>query len=188
MLEVIGRAEFERHADELQIPFEELNSQLTNYKVAIRNYTSRRFLDINSGIRNEEDDPKHIRAVKVLLEALECLDVYEGEYVVRWTNLSAELLEKVKVTGTIIFEKGFTSTSANDEFELNPPKEYKIVIRHYNGKYIGGFSEFPHEEEVLIPAFSFFRVEGFDEDTKTVYLDQLADSQIELAGVMGGEE
>ncbi|MBF4337355.1 ADP-ribosyltransferase domain-containing protein [Vibrio anguillarum] len=187
MLEVIGRAEFERHATELQIPLEEFNSQLANFKVAIRNYTSRRFLDINSGIRNDEDDPKHVRAVKVLLEALEGLDVYEGQYVVRWTNLSDELLEKIKVVGTVIFEKGFTSTSANEDFELHPPKEYKIVIRHYNGKYIGGFSEFPHEEEVLIPAFSFFRVEGFDEDTKTVYLDQLADSQIQMAGVMGGE-
>lgn len=188
MLEVIGRYEFERHASELQIPSEELSSQLTNYKVAIRNYTSRRYLDINSGIRHDEDNPKHIRAVQVLVEALNCLDVYEGEYVVRWSNMSEELLEQVKVVGNIIYERGFTSTSANPEFEMEPPRDYKMVIRHYNGKFIGGFSEFPHEEEVLIPAFSFFRVEGFDEETNTVYLDQLADSQHALADVTGGEE
>ncbi|MGN2670320.1 ADP-ribosyltransferase domain-containing protein [Aliivibrio fischeri] len=174
MLEVIGKAEFERHADLLQIPLHELNSKLSNYKVAIRNYTSRRFLDINTGIRFNESNPKHLKAVKLLLEALDCLDTYDGEYVVRWSNLSEELLQKVKTVGNVIFEKGFTSTSANIEFEHNPQKEYKIVIRHYNGKYIGAFSEFPHEEEVLIPAFSFFRVEGFDEESKTLYLDQLA--------------
>ncbi|WP_336932747.1 ADP-ribosyltransferase [Vibrio cholerae] len=176
MLEVIGRSEFERHANELQIPLQELNTQLTNYKVAIRNYTSRRFLDINSGIRNDENHTKHIRAVRLLSEALDFLDVYGGEYVVRWSNLSDELIQKIKVKGTVIFEKGFTSTSANKNFVLEPPKEYKIVIRHYNGRYIGNFSEFPNEEEVLIPALSFFRVEGFDEETKTVYLDQLADA------------
>ena len=187
MLEVIGRYEFEKHAEELQIPMDILHTKLSNYKVAIRNYTSRRFLDINGDIRSDETNSKHIRAVKLLVEALDNLEVYDKEFVVRWSNLSDELVEKIKNVGSIIYEKGFTSTSANSEFELSTPKEYKIVIQHYNGKYIGEFSEFPHEEEVLIPPFSFFKVKDFDEQNKTVYLEQLADISHEDIDAGGNE-
>lgn len=181
MRKVLGLSDYEAFIDELQIPEEEMHTQESNYKVAIMNYTSRRFLDINIGIRDDETDPKHVRARTLLFEALIYFPVYPEGTVIRWSNLSPELLEQVKVPGNIIFEKAFTSTSANLDYTPHDAKEYKLQICHYNGRYIGEFAtqEHRHEEEVLIPAFSFFRVDSFCETTKFIELTQLSDEQAE---------
>lgn len=179
MLQVIDNAEFERHLEELAIPIEQKFDVETQYKVALRNYTLRRFEDINEGIWRGEEDPKHLRAVTVLNEALQWLDKFDGQYVVRWTNLTPELIEKFKNQDEVIVEYGFTSTSADPGFTM-AGKSYRLVIEHLNGKYIKPFSEYPWEEEVLIPAPSFYIVREFDEEKRYAVLQQIGPSELDV--------
>ncbi|HIF9545385.1 TPA: ADP-ribosyltransferase [Photobacterium damselae] len=178
MQQVIDKYDFNQHLEKLGIPLQEKDDLETQFKVALRNYTSRRFVDINSGIRDGNQNPKHIRAVVLLNEALEWCETYPKKYIVRWTNLSDELIEKFRRKGEIIEELGFTSASANPSFKMEG-KEYKLLIGHINGKFIGDYSEFPHEEEVLIPAPSYYIVHEFNEEEKYALLEQVDPSSFE---------
>lgn len=172
MLQIIDNVEFDRHLIELNIPLEQKFDIETQYKVALRNYTLRRFEDMNEGIRSGIDNPKHNRSVMLLNEALQWLDRYEGKYVIRWTNLTSELVEKFKTEDEVIVEYGFTSTSADPGFTMGG-KDYRLVIEHLNGRYIKPFSEYQWEEEVLIPAPSFYIVEEFNEEERYAVLKQI---------------
>lgn len=185
----VGRAKYEEYVEALNIPFENAYDEETNFKVAIRNYTSRRFIDINVDIRDESEHLKHLNAVKLLRQSLDSMDVYQGDFVIRWTNLKDVLVEQMTTEGNIIFEPGFTSTSANPNFEmLGKDYEYKVVIEHFNGVYIADYSEYPSEEEVLIPASSFYRVAGYDDENKTIYLTQLDPNSEEVNTEYAGDE
>lgn len=187
MQRVIGRYEYEKQAEELRIPFDQMYTRENSQKIAIRNYTKRRHREMNVEIREECSHPKHLLAVSLLMEALEELPKCDQEYVVRWSDLSPELIEMVKEEGTIIQEKGFTSTSTDKNFELD--KAYKLVIKHYNGKYIEHLTACVGENEVLIPADSYFEVIDFDEDTSTVYLNQLTPEEVQAKlATNGGDE
>lgn len=172
MLQIIDNEEFERHLRELNIPLEQKFDLETQYKVALRNYTLRRFEDMNEGIRTGVDNPKHNRSVMLLNDALQWLDRYEGQYVVRWTNLTPELLKKFKAQDEVIVEYGFTSTSADPGFTMEG-KDYRLAIEHLNGRFIKDFSEYAWEEEVLIPAPSFYIVQEFNEQEKYAVLQQI---------------
>lgn len=187
MQNTLGQEKYNEYIEAMNIPQEDAFSQESNYKVAIRNYTSRRYIDINVDLRNEQDDIKHVNAVTILSEALEYFEPYSESFVIRWSNLSVELLQQIGEIGSIIFESGFTSCSANPDYPMEG-KEYKLIIEHYNGVFIGEYSEYPLEEEVLIPASSYFIVEDFDEAEKTVVLRQLEPNAKELDEFDVGEQ
>ncbi|NIY86365.1 ADP-ribosyltransferase [Vibrio campbellii] len=187
MIQVLGRYEYERSAEYLNLPVDDVYDQILNYKIAIHNYTTRRYVDINSGIRSGETHEKFTRAVTLLSEALLWLPVCEEEHVIRHSNLTPEIEAHIHEPGYIITEPGFTSTSRDPNFELHTPCKYKLVIQHIDGRYIGEYSEYPHEDEVLIPAGASFRVEAYLEEEKTVYLTQLARESIDGDTVVQGE-
>lgn len=172
MISVLGRFEFERCAEFLNLDIYNTNDQIQNYKIAIMNYTSRRYRDVNAGIRFGETHEKHIRAATLLTEALLWLPIYNNDYVVRYSDLNPEYEEKIRIPGEEITEPGFTSTSADPNFELDVPRNYKLIIKHCSGRYIADYSEHPHEQEVLIRAGATFIVESFDEETQTAYLTE----------------
>lgn len=187
MIQVLGRFEYEQCANYLQLPVDDIYDQIQNYKIAILNYTSRRHVDINSGIRLGETHEKHIRAVALLSEALLWLPVYEGEFVIRHSNLTPKVEAQLRTPGAIFTESGFTSTSCDPNFELQTQCKYKLIIRHLDGRFIGDYSEYPHESEVLIPAGASFSVDMYIEEESTVYLTQLARKDIENDIVAQGE-
>lgn len=153
-----------------------------NLQVAIRNYTHRRYGEINQYIRSEvQDDPKVDRAIGLLDQALEELDVFEGEYVYRWTDLTPELKERMVAaigTGELIYEEGYTSTSGSEFFIFEDHKEYHLTIKHKDGRRIDSFSYYPQEEEVLIPSGSWFKILSYDEDSKKFTVEQVLDTDL----------
>ena len=177
MRKVLGNFQYDDHVDNLQIPLDQADTIQTNQFVGIRNYTSRRYLDINQGMRVLCTDVKHLRAVKILMEALDSLPIHSDPFVVRWINLTPELREVYKV-GNVIHEQGFTSTSADKTFVFQG-KEYKVVIQHLNGRYVADWSEYPGEQEVLIPSNSYFKVMVFDEVQKLIVLSQIDSSELQ---------
>ena len=73
----------------------------------------------------------------------------------------------------------FTSTSANPKFYF-PGCKHKLIIEHYNGRYIAPWSRYDEEEdEVLIPAQSYFITKGFNAEEDTFLLKQLSDEEFQ---------
>ncbi|MEQ3491626.1 ADP-ribosyltransferase [Vibrio sp. SSH13-20] len=179
MQRVIGKEMYEQLAAELGIEESELYKTRTNHLVAIRNYTYRRFTDINGLIRSGQTNEKHQIAVELLVQALENLPVYEGLFVIRWTNLSPEHLELVSEEGNLIQEPSFTSTSRDAGFYLSGCA-HRLLIKHYNGRYIAPWSFYDDdEEEVLIPPQAVFRTKGYSEEHRSFLLEQLSEEEVE---------
>lgn len=180
MDKLLGRYEFERFLEHLSISSDDPNAK---HLVAIRNYTSRRFSDINYGLRSNCDDPKHITAVKYLIEALDTLPVYDGTFVIRWVSLTHEMEKSYCKNGSIIHELGFISTSFDQNFDFKKdPSCHKLVIQHLNGKTISEWSEYPAECEVLIPMNSYFQVMSYDIDSRTIFLRQITSDEVMMIG------
>ena len=176
MIKLLGRFEFEQFLEQLSIVEDDPKA---NHLVAICNYTSRRHDDINHGLRNQCDDPKHIKAVKLLVEALDELPISKDEFVVRWICITPEMEATYFDVGGVIYERGFISTSRNPEFKFkNNPDHHKLVIKHLNGRSIQDWSKFPSESEVLIPMNSFFQVMYYDIEEKTIYLNQITEEDV----------
>ncbi|PWF74121.1 hypothetical protein CBX98_00235 [Vibrio sp. T9] len=163
-------------------PIAKTHSLDMNFKIAIRNYTSRRYDCINNAIRSENPSQKEQRAIALLDEALNSLPIYEGEWVYRYSCLTKELFESMtKAVGTdsIIYEEAFTSTSKSEFFKFEKKCDYYLKIRHKNGRRIDMFSVYPQEEEVLIPYGSFYKILSFDPDANTFVLEQLLEHEID---------
>lgn len=179
MHRVIGQDQYERLCTQMGIAQEEMYSYESNLFVAIRNYTFRRYSDINDNTRNNLTNEKHEIASGLLVKALETLPIYPEQYVIRWTNLDPEFYEKLKRTDFVFSEPAFTSTSADPKFYF-PGCKHKLIIEHYNGRYIAPWSIYDEEEdEVLIPAQSNFITLGFNEDEDTFLLKQLSDEEFQ---------
>ncbi|HCE1825681.1 TPA: hypothetical protein NJ265_000207 [Vibrio parahaemolyticus] len=179
MHRVIGKEMYEQLAAELGIENSELYKTKTNHLIAIRNYTYRRYTDINDRIRNEQTNTKHQIAVELLIQALDSLPIHEEPFLVRWTNLTAEHLKLVSEEGNLIHEPSFTSTSRNPGFYLSGCA-HRLLIKHYNGRYIAPWSYYSEEEEeVLIPPKAVFRTMGYSEQHRSFLLEQLSEEEIE---------
>lgn len=181
MINVLGRFEFDEFLNKLSILEDNPNA---NHLVAICNYTSRRFDDINHGLRNGCNDPKHIYAVKLLMEALDTLPIYRKvEFVIRWILLTPDIEEIYTTKGSVFNTLGFTSTSYDPDFSFkNNPEHHKLIIQHQNGRAIDRWSEYPEECEVLIPYNSFFQVMHYDEEQKTIFLQQITQDDVKKIG------
>lgn len=186
MHRVIGKEMYEQLGTELGIEPSELYKTESNHKIAIRNYTYRRFSDINNLIRIGESNEKHQIAVQLLVQALESLPIHKEPFVVRWTNLTPEHLELVKSEGNIIRELSFTSTSRDPGFYLSG-YNHRLLIKHYNGRYIAPWSCYDDtEDEVLIPPEAVFRTHGFSDEHQSYLLTQLSEEQIGALNVQDG--
>ncbi|MFS1915721.1 MULTISPECIES: ADP-ribosyltransferase [unclassified Vibrio] len=179
MHRVIGRERYEQVAAELGIQEAELYTTQSNLYIAIRNYTYRRFEDINELIRSGDTNEKHQIAVSLLIQALESLPIHENDLVVRWTDLTPEHLALIRVPGSIIYEPSFTSTSQDPGFFIEGCA-HRLVIIHVNGRHIAPWSYYCEEEdEVLIPPRSTFRSLGYNDEYQSFVLQQLTDEEVE---------
>lgn len=185
MHRVIGKEMYEQLGAELGIEQSELYKTESNYKIAIRNYTYRRYESINTLLRAGESSRKHQIAVELLVQALESLPVHDESYLVRWTNLTPEHLGLLSSEGNIVRELSFTSTSRDPGFFLSGYR-HRLLIKHYNGRYIAPWSCYDDiEDEVLIPPEAVFKTHGYSDEHGSYLLTQLSDEEIRALGEQG---
>jgi outer membrane biosynthesis protein TonB len=109
--------------------------------------------------RLEEDTIADIRAITSALNKLPDYDgiVYRGTPI---RSLTPEQIEANYLPGSIITEKGFTSTSASSGAKFDGEVQYEIKSR--TGKKIQDLSQYKGENEVLFRPDTKFKVTGFE--------------------------
>ncbi|WP_320151066.1 ADP-ribosyltransferase [uncultured Tolumonas sp.] len=174
MRKILGSYTYEEHADRLGLDKYKTPSQIDNYKVALNYYTNDGYLEINSQLRSSDPDKKTIQISDYIDNALMWLPDYnKSQCVIRFSDLSKDIIDKIIEPNMIIHELGFTSSSNNPNFNFPTQRKYKIFIYKTNGSEISEYSEFKDESEVLIDRSSFFKVLRFDQEQNTLYLEQI---------------
>lgn len=183
MQDVLGGFDFEQIMDALSEKTLSFNKQQKEYVAAIYHYTGEGYDNINSYLRGKNtSDDKIDKTVEYIDSALEWLGIYDSkEPVVRYSNLTDSDIAKIKDEETAIYIPSYTSTSANPNFKYSRQRRFKFIIHRENGSFIGDYSVYPNEEEVLIPRSSSFKVLKFDESSNVVYLRQIDAENLRLA-------
>ncbi|MCF5852508.1 MULTISPECIES: ADP-ribosyltransferase [Aeromonas] len=183
MHDVLGSFDFDQIMDALSGKTINLNKQQKEYAAAIYHYTEDGYDDVNSYLRGiNSGDTKINKTIDYIDLALKWLGDYDTQKpVVRYSNLAESDIEKIKKQKTAIHIPSYTSTSANPNFTSYSQRDFKFIIYRKKGSFIGDFSAYPYEEEVLIPRDALFKVLKFDESENIVYLKQIDVDDLRLA-------
>ncbi|MFM5845209.1 ADP-ribosyltransferase [Aeromonas veronii] len=183
MQDVLSGVDFDQIMNALSDKTCNLNNQEKKYVAAIYHYTENGYSDINSHLRGTYiGDSKIKKTINYIDSALKWLGDYDPKRtVVRYSDLNKEHIEIIKKPRSVIYIPSYTSTSANINFKYHTKKRFKFIIYRDKGSFIGDYSYYPHEEEVLIPRSSFFKVLEFDESSNLVYLKQIDTEYLRLA-------
>lgn len=180
MKKILGRFDYEEHAEKLGINIHEEPSLTDSYKVALNYYTNNGFSIINSELRTKNPNQQVKEISNYIDGALKWLPDHKAEIcVVRYSDLSDNIITQIDKPGAVIHELGFTSTSCNKSFIFPTARKYKIFIYKNHGSEISEFSEYKQEDEVLIDRSSFFKVLKFDQKINTIYLEQISAEALE---------
>ncbi|MFA0692127.1 ADP-ribosyltransferase [Vibrio splendidus] len=153
-----------------------------NLQLAIRNYTAERFVDINRYLRDEngEENETLERAIALIDAGLGGLPVADTTMTLyRNEDIEADRLTELmelNESGEPYLNLSYMSTSIKEDFSFG--YDYFFKIKHIDGRDIAAYSLYKEDEkEVLIPAGSWFAVEGFDGDTKTFSIQQIPEPE-----------
>lgn len=144
-------------------------------KVALKDYTGVEHIVLNRRLREEGKAApigKLQEADRINL-ALSKLPSFEGRVYRGVENMSAKDIERY-VPGNVIEERQFISTSRDARRAFDGNATFEIVSR--SGKPVKEFSSHPHEDEVLFPAGTLFRVlkvERHAPDNTKIFLEEL---------------
>lgn len=134
-----------------------LAGSIKHYEAAhIMAYTGSHFVQTNTALRSGVMTEARWNHVKQLNDALDKLPAYKGT-TYRKTNISVDKLGSMYPVGSIVEERGFTSTSKeSDKWSGN----VQYTISSKNGRDVSRLSVHPGEKEVLFKSGTRFKVTG----------------------------
>lgn len=157
--EVISPSQYRYHVGDIEqnpvaMEFVKKYNLSTKEAVSIRDYTAHSYAKINFQLREDKTTPSILMMAKVINNALNKMPSYQGK-VWRDVDLPDSVLSSY-VVGSVVIEKGFSSSSYSGERFKKLP--HRLLIHSKSGKIIQSLSVLPNEDEVLFKSGTKFKV------------------------------